>query len=230
MTHPMYQASCRAIGRNSGCGKCELCKFHVVLDAVAQAADWVDMPATYAGLARYRWPTVSAALADFWACVVDGYVTPSIHGVLTELARTGIMARTTAPHDSDAIIAAEERAAIGEALELAYDDANDRGLGAATCLALLVARRAGLRKQCETRWGAEYWRTTPATWAECAEFGGVSQQAARGIVESGERRVAVELCARGLVRPPSAPSIDSEIEARRRQLAGRRTSGKGKEE
>lgn len=232
VTHHMYQASCRAIGRNAGCGECKLCKFHLVLDAVAQAGSWMDEGKPFLPEDRrsHRWPTTSTALADYVAYTIDGYSTPSIHGLLAELGKTGILARTTAPHDSNAIITAEERAAIGEALERAYDEANDRGLGASMCLALLLARRGGVREEARTRWGARYWRTVPAAWGELAAAAGVSELAARGIVESGERRVAIELCARGLVRPPRTPDIGREIEARRGELAARRTGGKGKAE
>lgn len=230
VTHHMYQASCRAIGRNAGCGECKLCKFHLVLDAVSQAAEWTDAPQWVGDIGGWRWKTVTAALEDYASYQMVGFGSRSIGETLLLLARIGVMAPSTATRETPAEQAAEECVAIEQALEQAFDEHNNRGLSTRTCIALLIAAKVGNEEVRTDARGRMYRHVHKLRYLELAGVMGMSAMAAKGLVQSGERRVAIDLCARGLVRPPRTPDIGREIEARRCELAARRTGGKGKAE
>ncbi len=191
-TYARRDCTCRSLD-------CPVCRFFMRLDQDEYASPNKKTHALY-DPTRARWSSVTAALESYVVARADGSSAGGWGYQLDVFRRLGVRVQADGPTDSAAERQADDAMEVERALAHAFDRHNDRGLGLARCIAILLARVVGRLETVDGTRGQRAQRRAPVPADELvAAFPGVSVEMVRGIVKSGRQRIYEHLCARGLV-------------------------------
>lgn len=193
--------------RDCACGECSVCRYFRAVRQIDYIAPWADSrPRVSTRTTRFS--SVTHALEVYVIGREDG-ASAGGWGCQLDIFRTlGVRVQADGETSSRAERMADDVIEVERALTVAFDAANDRGLGLEACVAILLARVVGRLEVVESAYGRRSLRHVPVP-AEClAERFGVSTNAIGGIVKSGRARVQEYLCRKGLV-----PARRSKMEA-----------------
>lgn len=208
--------------RECRCGGCVVCKFFRSIEEDADDARR-RRAAQIAGQntrdLRHRFPHERAALHSYVTARAAGYQPGSSAGALLATAESGVHSPRSGPGESHVLRTADDVVEVERALEVAYDDGNDRDLGPRACRAILLARVVGRDVPRKTARGRLCRERKPVSLALVADRHGVSEAAVNAIVRSGLRRVRVELAARRLIPAPGGDSaVARQVQRRQAEL------------
>ncbi len=203
------------------CGDCPCCRYFVHLAINAHIDPYSDPPKGRPSPDRPMWPTVEAALESYVRHIEDGYPVPAMGAVLISLAETGIAVRGGPPKSSPAHLAAEQVAAMDQALERVYPYP-EHALTPVQLREVLFARVVGRMRVTKDGWG-NLWRIAEKVPAEeLAERYAIRRTVVASVVRSGMHRLRVQLAARGLTHmPPRSTRAYQAAATLREDLAAR---------
>jgi len=199
------------------CGGCDVCAFFASIERDSEIFEARRAPPPRPAEERARFGGVHQALALYVRVRSDGYQISSSMGGLMRIAESGVRGPRRA--SSTVLETADEMAAIEAALERAYDGGNDRGIGVEACAAILLARLVGRERLVGASGSRRMRMREPVPVADLATHHGISPGVVQAIVQSGVRRLRIELAARGLIPMPRRQSrLLEPIERRRGEL------------
>jgi hypothetical protein len=204
--------------RDCRCGTCGVCDYYAAIEAEAFWRPWQDRKRP-PELDRPRFAGTIAALTSYVEHLTDGYPSGSLGESLDRIGRHGCRVQNAHRGGSAAQHAAEDVAAVDQALALCFGADNDRGIGAEACRAILLARVVGRDVVVKGRDGRAYRKREAVEAAALAEHYGLTVGAVGGVVKSGMRRLRVELAARGLAPMPKREAgLHEAVQIRRGQI------------